>query len=188
MLVVERFVLHDRFKLGAVHVFVFHQEPGNFIEPLRVRLEDLLAAAVSFAHDAVHLHVDLSGGLFGIGLCFFIVPADEDLLTGGIGDRADGVGHAVFCDHVARDGGGPLQIVGCTGGNVTELQRLRHAAAEERDDRFKHLVAGRIRFIVLRQADRHAAGLCARDDRDQVDRILRVEAVHADRVTGLVNS
>ena len=147
--------------------------------------QDLLAALISLAHDFLDLRVDLPGGLLGIGFGLLIVAPDKDLLPARVADGADAVGHAVFCDHIAGNAGGALQIVRRTGGNIAELLRLCHA--EEGDDGLKHLVARGIGAVVLRQADGHAAGLGAGDDGDEVHRILRVEAVHADRVSGLVD-
>ena len=43
--------------------------------------QDFLAALVRFAHNDLHLRIDLTGCRLRIGLRFLIIPANEDFLT-----------------------------------------------------------------------------------------------------------
>ena len=149
--------------------------------------EDLLTFGIGLAHHGLDLGVDGAGDLFGVGRGLFVVAADKDFAAGRIGDGAECVAHAIFGDHVADDLTGALQVVGGAGGDIAHAQLFGHAAAEEADDCLEHLVAGIVLLVILREADGHAAGRAARDDRDEVDRILRGQDVHRDGVARFVD-
>ena len=149
--------------------------------------QDALALGICFAHDHLDLVVDGTGDLLGIGLRLLIVAPDEHLAAARIGHGAECVAHAVFGDHVADDPGRALEIVGRAGRDVAHAELLCHAPAEEADDRFEHLVARVVLLVVLRQTDGHAARRAARDDRNEVDGVLRGQDVHRDGVARLVD-
>ena len=131
--------------------------------------------------------VDLPGDLLRVRLGLFIVTANEHLAAGRVAHGAEAVGHAVFRRHIACDGGGALDVVGSAGGDIVQPELLGHASAQKRDDGFKHLAARGKRLILGGQADGHTAGRAARDDGDEVHRVLRGQHVHRHRVARLVH-
>ena len=78
---IQCFILHDRLKLSAVHIFVFHQEAREILSgrsecAVRISSQRLYASRMIDCTCAV----DLACRCFGIGLRFFVTPTNEDLL------------------------------------------------------------------------------------------------------------
>ena len=81
-----------------------------------------------------------------------------------VADGTQAVAHAVLGDHAPGNGGGPLQVVGGAGGDVSQHQFLGHSAAQEGGDAVGELPLGLVHLVLLRQGDGHAAGSPSGDD------------------------
>ena len=152
-----------------------------------VLAEQTLRLRVSVVDDAEHQLVDLGGGRLGIILHSAVISAEEHAaVIGAVVDAAKLLGHAVLGDHRSGGLGRLLDIVGRACGDIVENQRLGDTSAETDDDILEHLLAGVIGLILGGQGHGIAARHTARNNRDLVNGILRLELVEEDRVTCLV--
>ncbi len=151
--------------------------------------EDGLGLAVGLVQDRTHHFVDLARGLVGNVLVLGHRTAQEHLvLFLAIGHRAKLVGQAPLGDHVARHLGGPLDVVGRTGGDLVaaEDQLFGNATTVQRaqlrlDRDTVHRVA-----VAFRQIHRHAERAATRNDGDLVDRVVLRHQTADDGVARLV--
>ena len=113
--------------------------------------------------------------------------ANEHLVAAGVeGHMAQALGHTVGAHHLSGNGGGPLQVVGGAGGDISQHQLLGGPAAQEGHDLVLHVSLGQVRAVLLRQADGHAAGLSPGNDGDLMHRVLARQIVHHYGVAGLM--
>ena len=105
-----------------------------------------------------------------------------------VGQRTETVGQAPLGDHVARDRGGPFDIVGRPGGYrvLAEYQLLGHAAAEQAGDLADQALLRVAVAVDFRQEHSHAQGAAARDDGDLVHRIVFGHVQAHDGMPGFV--
>ena len=85
-----------------------------------------------------------------------------------------------------RKARGALKIVRSAGGNVVKDELFGHAAAQQRNDLFTHLIARYVQQILLGQGNGKPQRLSARHDGDLMHRILRGQMVHRNGVPRFV--
>ncbi len=78
--------------------------------------------------------------------------------------RADGLAHAPFADHLAGHLGGALDVVARAGGDVVEHHFFGHAAAQQQHQVVQQVAARIAMAVAFRQLHGHAQGAAARDD------------------------
>jgi hypothetical protein len=107
-----------------------------------VVLDELARQAVLLVDDAAHFLVDLLHGLLGdVGGLGDRAAQEHLALVLGVDHRAQRVGHAVAHDHVARQVGGPLEVVAGAGGHLVHEHLFGDAAAEQHADLVEHVLA-----------------------------------------------
>ena len=145
-------LLHRREDLGElvlVERLVLEQRDHEVVEHLAVLGEHLPRLVVRGLDQLAHLVVDHRGDALGVVALVAHVAAEEDLARPGPElDRAHALAHAELGDHLARGGGGLLDVVGGAGGGVVEDQLLGHPAAHRVGELVEQLVA-RGRVLVL---------------------------------------
>ena len=86
-------------------------------------------------HQAAHLFVDRLGcGIAHDPAGVVAAPQEAAAALFVIGEGAEGFAHAVGAHHLLGDVGGPLQIVGGSGGDFTKHDFLSAAAAQQGGD------------------------------------------------------
>lgn len=68
------------------------------------------------------LVIDVSSDLFGIGFGLFVITADKDLVVRAVAYSTQFFTHTVAGDHLAGNGAGAVDIIGCAGGDVVQKQ------------------------------------------------------------------
>src|SRR5579864_3520877 len=122
-------------QLLLVDGLILHESLGHHVQLLERGREDLTRALVVGLDDPPHLLVD---GVRGDVRNLLVLrdAAPEEYLAGflRVGERSELVRQAPLRDHVARQLGGALDVVGGAGGHLlgAEDQLLGDAAAEER--------------------------------------------------------
>ena len=150
-------------------------------------LDQAAGQRVLLVDDAADLLVDLAHGLFGNVGRLGDGTSQEDLaLVLGVDHGAQPIAHAVARDHVARQMGGPLEVVGSAGGHLVHEHLFGNAATKEHGDLAEHVDPVVAVAITLGQRHGDAQRTATRDDGDLVDRIGLGQQAAQDGVAGLV--
>src|SRR5579864_1841693 len=173
---------HEILQLLLVDGLIFHESLGHRVQLLERGREDLARALVVGLDDPPHLLVDGVRGDIR-NLLVLRDAAPEEYLAGflRVGERSELVRQAPLRDHVARQLGGALDVVGGAGGHLlgAEDQLLGDAAAEERRNGALEAALGEAVAILLGQELGDAERATARNDRHLVDRVV-LRHRHAD--------
>ena len=156
--------------LVALHGLDLHQPVGELVELAAVLGEDVQRDVVRFVDQLAHLLIDLEGHCVGVVGRRTPVATQEHLpLLHAQRARADRVAHAVLGDHLARDLGGALDVVGRPGGDVARHDLLRDPTTHEHRELVAHLLARHQELVLLGQRERVAERTPTRDHRDLVN-------------------
>ena len=150
-------------------------------------LQDLLGLGVSRRDDGLDLFVNLRSGPLGVVADVAHFLAQERVaVVGAVGDGPQLVAHAVLGHHGTGDLGGPLDVVGCAGGDVIQHQSLGNTAAQQHHQLFPHLVPALVGPVLRGQVHGIATCHTPRDNGDLVDRILGTAVIGGNRMASLV--
>ncbi len=177
----QRAASHNGIELILVQLLARHQRLSQRVQLVNVLGQRAAAGLVGLVDDIPHFAVDLGGSGLAVALALADITAQEGLLLRRtVHHRAQPLGKAVACDHLAGDIGGLLQIVGRAGGDILQNELFGHAAAQAGNDVLKHLALGHIAAILFGQVHGIAACLTARDDGDlmHAGMVLAVVARH----------
>src|SRR5436190_184513 len=124
-------VLDQLAQLPAVHDLLLHQPPGDGLQGLAPRQQDLLHRPGGFVDDLAHLEVDLPGRPLAVAALAAVEAVAQEA-----GPRAPLVvdapqpAHAELLDHAAGDAAGLLQVAGGAVGDLPVHQLLGDGAAQ----------------------------------------------------------
>ena len=152
--------------------FALDKGLGDAVQLVDIFRENLCAALVGFLHDTLYFGVYETGRVLTVILVLDPLPADEDFLAGfADGERADGIAHTPFSDHLAGQLGDAFDVVGSAGGDILENDFLSHTAAEEDNQVIAQEVAGIAVAVLAGKLHGDAEGASSRDNAHLVHRI-----------------
>src|SRR5205823_3589379 len=151
----------ERLELLALDRLLLDEQPRKPIQHGALLGESLLGPVVRAVDDFPNLFVDLRRHLIGVVALLADLAAQEDhLLLLTEGQRAELVAHAVLRNHRAGKVGGLLDVVGGTGGRVTEHDLLGDVAPQHPGELVLEFALGVEVSVLGRQAhgvaERHA--------------------------------
>src|SRR5699024_917938 len=132
--------LEDLQHLTLAQGLLLQQLHDQFVEDISVLDKDLVGLVVGGLDEATHLLVDDGGDLLGVLTRMRHLPTQERLTVGGAkltGPQT--LTHAVLGDHVARQGGGLVDVVARTRGGFVEDQLLGGSSAQHHGELIHHL-------------------------------------------------
>ncbi len=154
-----------------------------------MRRQDLARSTLALVDDTADLVVDHLGRGIGDVLALGYRVAEENLLlVFGVAQRPELVAEPELGDHAPRQSRRAADVIRRAGRHaiLAKDQLLGDAAAEQADHHRLYLDLRLAVLVALRQKHRHAERAAARNDRDLVQRLVRLGVEHAQRVAGLV--
>jgi hypothetical protein len=180
---------HDVLDHFLVDGLVLDQGFRHGLQLVHVGLDDLVSALVIAVDHPPHFLVDDMRGDVRHLLVLGDAAAQEHFARlFAVGLRTQAIRQAPTSDHVARQLGGPLDVVGGARGHGigSEHQFFGHAAAEQRRDAAFQLTLARAVAILFRQEHGDAQRTAARNDGDLVHRVMLGNAQADDGMARLV--
>src|SRR6185369_15216833 len=139
----------DLVDVGAVERLALEERLGDAMERGDVASEEQLRALVGVHQEPADLGVDLDGrGLRVIHPLGEVAAAEDLFVLLAEGHGTELLAHAPLADHLPGELGGPLDVVAGAGGDASEHQLLRGAAAEE-DGEVAEQVLARVGVAVV---------------------------------------
>ena len=158
-------------KLLALERLHRNKPLGYRVEGFAMHVDDVLRFFVGLVDNATHLGVYLAGNFFGIRAAFNACAKHRVAALALERDGAHLFAHTPTCDHVAREVGEHLQVIGGAGGHIAKDGLLRNIAAEAHRDVVQKLFFALHAPIFKRELECVARSTAAADDGNFVHRV-----------------
>src|SRR3990170_7230858 len=133
---------HDVVNLIGVERLPLEQRLRHLLDLVAVILDDGARAGILLVNDAADLPVhQLGGGVREVLVRGDVAPEEHLALVLAVDARAQDIAHAPAGDHVARDLGGALEVVGRARGHLLHEHLFGDASAHEHGDGGKQTLA-----------------------------------------------
>ena len=151
-----RAAFHDVLDLIGINGFPFHQGIGHHFDLVTTFREDFFGQSILVVQNLPDLLVDLLhrhvGQIFVRGNR---AAQKHFALIIAIDHRAQGLGHPITRDHIARDAGGALKVIGCAGRDIADKDFFGHAPTEQHANFGQHLIFVQAETVFLGQGPSH---------------------------------